>query len=235
MPFVSTDGKFNRALFPLRKGERAYCLTQQDKRFAQTGDEMETERLHQQLQFIVEIDKLKTVLRRSYLIEAERRENSAEHSWHVAVMAMLLLEHAEEPVNVCRVLKMLLIHDIVEIDAGDTFCYDEEGALDKAERERQAAHRIFGLLPEDQADELRRLWDEFEARVTPEAKFAAALDRLMPLLHNYHTGGKSWREHGITREQVLVHNAHIGDISEGLWQFVKGIIEDAVVQGYLTA
>ena len=192
-------------------------------------------RLHQQLRFIVEIDKLKTVLRRSYLIGEERRENSAEHSWHVAMMTMLLSEYAEERVDVCHVLKMLLIHDLVEIDAGDTFCYDEERVADQAERELQAARRIFGLLPADQADELHELWREFETRDTPEARFAAALDRLMPLLHNYHTGGKSWKEHGITQEQVLARNACIRDASEQLWQFAKGIIEDAVAQGYLRA
>ena len=196
---------------------------------------METERLHQQLQFIIEIDKLKAVLRRSYLIGGERRENSAEHSWHVAVMAMLLGEYVRDPVDVCRVLKMLLIHDLVEIDAGDTFCYDAAGIADQTERERRAAHRIFGLLPEDQGGELGRLWEEFEARDTPDARFAAALDRLMPLLHNYHTGGKSWREHGITRDQVLAHNACIRDISEQLWQFAKGIIDEAVARGYLRA
>jgi putative hydrolase of HD superfamily len=192
-----------------------------------------TERLDRQLRFIVEIDQLKTVLRRSYVMNAERYENSAEHSWHVAVMAMVLTEHAEEPVDLCRVLKMLLVHDMVEIDAGDTYCYDEKGASDKMAREGQAADRIFGLLPGDQADELRDLWDEYEEQITPEARFAMSLDRLMPLLHNYYTHGKSWREHGIARHQVLAHNACICDGSDRLWQFVRAIVEDAVAKGYL--
>jgi putative hydrolase of HD superfamily len=181
-------------------------------------------RLCQQLQFIVEIDKLKTVLRQSYLIDAERRENSAEHSWHLAVMAVVLAEHAHEKVDLGHALRMLLLHDIVEIDAGDTYCYDEQAGLDKADRERRAADRIFGLLPEDQVDELQ---------ATPEARFAMALDRLMPLMHNYYTQGRSWREHGITRDQVRAHNACIGDSSDKLWQFVRAILDDAVAKGYL--
>lgn len=194
---------------------------------------MGTERLHQQIRFIVEIDRLKNILRRSYITDAERRENSAEHSWHLAVMAMLLAEHADERVDLCHVLRMLLVHDIVEIDAGDTFCYDKKGALDKAEREHRAADRIFGLLPEDQARELRVLWDEFEEQVTPEARFAMALDRLMPLLHNYHTRGKSWREHGITSDQVIAQNACMGNGSGRLWRFARSFIEDAVAKGFL--
>jgi len=196
---------------------------------------MESERLSQQLQFIVEIDKLKTVLRQSYLTNGERHENSAEHSWHLAVMAMLLGEHAEEGVDLCQVLRMLLVHDIVEIDAGDTYCYDEEADSGKADRERQAADRIFGLLPGDQADGLRELWDEYEAQITPEARFAMALDHLMPLLHNYHTEGKSWREHAITKDQVLAHNACIGDSSPRLWHFAEAMIEEGVARGYLGA
>ena len=195
---------------------------------------MGAERLHQQLRFILEIDRLKAILRQSHLIHAARRENSAEHCWHLAVMAMLLAEHAGQQVDSYRVLKMLLVHDIVEIDAGDTFLYDEEASLDQVERERQAANRIFGLLPEDQAGELRELWDEYEAHTTPEARFAVALDRLMPLLHNYHTQGKLWNEHGITQDQVLAYNACINSGSERLWQFAKVMLDDAVVKGYLT-
>lgn len=196
-------------------------------------DTTATERLLQQFQFVAEIDKLKTVLRQSYIMNAGRRENSAEHSWHLAVMAMVLAEHADEEVDLCRALRMLLLHDIVEIDAGDTYCYDEQAALDKAEREHRAADRIFGMLPEDQASALREFWDEYEAQVTPEARFAMALDRLMPLLHSYCTEGKSWREHGISRDQVLAHNACIGDSSGRLWQSVTRILDDAVAKGYL--
>ena len=194
---------------------------------------MNTERLHQQIAFILEIDRLKSVLRRTYLINDPRHENSAEHSWHLAMMALLLAEHANVEVNLLSVLKMLLVHDIVEIDAGDTYCYDVVGSEDKAAREEQAAQRIFGLLPDDQQAELHQLWTEFEARVTPEAKFAAALDRLMPILHNYHTEGRSWLAHGITSAQVLERNRHAEEGSEALWSYVEEIIADAVKQGYL--
>lgn len=195
---------------------------------------MNAERLHQQIGFILEIDRLKSVLRRTYLVNDPRHENSAEHSWHLAMMALLLAEHANSEVNLLHVLKMLLVHDIVEIDAGDTYCYDAAGNDGKAEREQIAARRIFGLLPEDQQEETHDLWQEFETRETPEARFAAALDRLMPILHNYHTQGQSWREHGITSSQVRVHNGHMAEGSETLWQYVEALISDAVGQGYLT-
>lgn len=192
------------------------------------------ERLEKQVQFILEIDKLKAILRRTYVTEEQRQENSAEHSWHVAMMAWLLAEHANEPIDVTRVTKMMMVHDIVEIDAGDTYCYDEQGSLDKAERELAAADRIFHLLPQDQGEELRALWDEFESRETPEARFAAALDRVMPLMHNYHTQGRSWQEHGIRKDQVLAHNRHTGEGSEALWELAKEIIEKAAEAGYLS-
>lgn len=194
---------------------------------------MEADRLHQQIHFIVEIDRLKSVLRRTYLVHAARRENSAEHSWHVAIAALLLAEYANERIDVLRVVKMLLIHDIVEIEAGDTFVYDEAALVDQAERERQAADQIFSRLPEDQAKELRALWEEFDAGTTPEAKFAVALDRLLPLLHNYHTQGKSWQEHGITSDRVIAYNARIHEGSARLWQFARALIEDAVAKGHL--
>src|SRR6185369_16498977 len=145
------------------------------------------ERFERQIRFVLEIDKLKTIIRRTYLLNTDRAENTAEHSWHLAVMAILLAEHANEPVNVAKVVKMVLVHDIVEIDAGDTYFYDSNAALDKPEREMAAADRIFALLPEDQAKELRDLWDEFEDGRTPEARFALALDRFIPQLHNYYT------------------------------------------------
>src|SRR5438874_2362757 len=153
---------------------------------------LENERFERQIRFILEIDKLKTILRRTYLIHADRAENTAEHSWHLAIMAILLAEHANEPVDVARVVKMVLVHDIVEIDAGDTYFYDPLGAADKAEREHTAADRLFGILPPDQSLELRTLWEEFEAGTTADARFALALDRFMPQLHNYYTKGRSW-------------------------------------------
>ena len=194
---------------------------------------MNTERLAQQIAFLLEIDKLKTVLRRTYLLDDPRHENSAEHSWHLAVMAMLLAEHANAPVNLLHVLKMLLIHDVVEIDSGDTYIYDVAGNESKAAREQEAAKRIFGLLPSDQQEEMHRLWEEFEARETPEARFAAALDRLMPMLHNYHTQGRSWQEHGVTDAQVIGYNGHMTEGAAALWEYAEAMIKDAVGKGYL--
>jgi len=190
-------------------------------------------RLDQQIGFILELDTLKSVLRRSYLLNNTRRENSAEHSWHLSAMAVVLAEHANADIDQFRVLKMLLVHDIVEIDSGDTYIYDTAGNDTKAVREQEAAQRIFGLLPDNQKLELTQLWHEFEARETPEAKFAAALDRLMPLLHNYHTEGRSWREHGITKQQVLNLNRHIADGSQSLWEYAESLIDDAAAKGYL--
>lgn len=191
------------------------------------------QRLNQQLQFIVEIDQLKGILRQTLLIDQSRRENSAEHSWHIALMATLLVEYAPEPVDVLRVIKMLLIHDLVEIDAGDTFCYDEQGHSDKAEREAEAADRLFGLLPTDQGQELRDLWDEFEQRHTPEARFAAALDRIQPFLHNQQTQGGTWRQHGISRSQVMQRMAPVKEGMPALWTWLEGAIAQCVEAGYL--
>ena len=192
------------------------------------------ERLAEQVRFIIEIDKVKHVLRQTWLADGSRRENDAEHSWHMALMAILLLEYAEEPgLDLLRALGMILVHDLVEIDAGDTFAYDEVGALDKDERERKAADRLFELLPADQAAELRALWDEFEARQTPEARYAAALDRLQPLLLHMPTGGKCWRSHGVTADQVVERCSPIGDGSSVLWAYAQRLIREAVERGYL--
>ncbi len=194
---------------------------------------MDKERFDQQIRFILEIDKLKSVIRQSYLLAGARQENSAEHSWHVALMAMLLAEYAEQPVDSLWIIKMLLIHDVIEIDAGDTYCYDETGTLNQSNRENVAAERLFGLLPEDQGVELRELWKEFEARTTPEAQYAATIDRLMPLLHNYHTEGRSWREHGIKKDQVSARNEAMKDGSLALWEFAVSLIDNAVDREYL--
>ncbi|WP_332457840.1 HD domain-containing protein [Tumebacillus avium] len=185
------------------------------------------------MDFLVEIDKLKSIYRRAVLMNRSRNENDAEHSWHLAVMAMVLLEHANESVDVLRVLKMLLVHDIVEIDAGDVSAYDLAGQAGKQERELAAAKRIFGLLPEEQREELFELWVEFEERKSAEAQFAAALDRLAPLLHNYQTEGQTWKEHGITLDMVLARNSQIGQGSERLWAFAQEIIRESVEKGYL--
>jgi putative hydrolase of HD superfamily len=197
------------------------------------GGTMTNDRLHDQIRFILEIDKLKGVLRRSYLVDETRRENSAEHSWHVAVMAIVLAEYANEPVDVSRVVRMLLVHDIVEVDAGDTFVYDTAGADAKADREWRAAERLFGLLPGEQGDELRSLWEEFESARTPDARFAAALDRMMPVLHNIHTGGRAWRENGVTADMVIGRNSRMADGSRELWEYARGLIERAVESGDL--
>lgn len=194
---------------------------------------MDKERFDQQIQFILEIDKLKSVIRQSYLLDGSRQENSAEHSWHVVLMGLLLAEYAEQHVDLLRIMKMLLIHDIIEIDAGDTYCYDEAGVMDQSSRENTAAERLFGLLPEDQMEEFRDLWAEFEERSTAEAKFAATIDRLMPLLHNFHTAGRSWREHGIRVNQVRDRNEVMKEGTLPLWEFAMSLIDDAVERGYL--
>lgn len=193
---------------------------------------MNEERLMAQIEFLIEIDRLKHVLRRTYLPGTDRHENTAEHSWHLAMAALVLAEHAAEPVDLARVIRMVLVHDIVEIDAGDTFFYDAAGALDKAEREERAAGRIFGLLPPDQAAALRGAWEEFEARETPEARFASALDRFMPLLHNYLTEGRPWRQHGVTAEQVMTMTARIAPGSATIAAFARALVSDAAAAGY---
>jgi putative hydrolase of HD superfamily len=197
----------------------------------------ETGRLDKQIAFIIEIDKLKNIYRQSFVTGTEKAENDAEHSWHLALMGILLQEYvpkgAGADLDLLRVLKMVLVHDLVEIDAGDTYCYDEDAARDKRQREEKAASRLFNLLPADQATEFRSLWDEFEGRTTPEALFAAALDRLQPVLLNYQTKGRSWREHGITADQVLRRNELIREGAPALWAYVQKIISEAVEKGYL--
>lgn len=191
-------------------------------------------RLAQQIGFIIEVDKLKEVFRQTLLTQSRRQENDAEHSWHLCLMVLVLAEHANSPgLEVLRVLKMLLIHDIVEIDAGDTFAYDTIRMVDQPEREARAADRIFGLLPADQAAEFRGLWDEFEARETPEAKFAAAVDRFQPMLQNCLTEGAAWRQHGVTSDRVIARNRHIADGAAELWAYAAQMIADAVKTGHL--
>jgi 5'-deoxynucleotidase YfbR-like HD superfamily hydrolase len=187
-----------------------------------------SDRLRRQIAFLIEADKLKSVLRQSYVTNSERRENSSEHSWHVALLTMILAEYANRSIDVCKVIRMMLVHDLVEIDAGDTFIYDDSGNASKATRERAAAERIFGLLPDDQSAETRDLWEEFEMQQSAEAKFANAVDRLMPVLHNYFTHGRSWREHGITQKQALAKNRKIADGAEELWALARSLIVAAL-------
>ena len=190
-------------------------------------------RMNRQIEFIKEIDKLKDVYRQSYLLSQARNENTAEHCWHIAMMAMLLVEYANSPVNLLHVIEMLLVHDIVEIDAGDTFCYDEEGNADKEQREQEAANRLFNILPLDQANRLMQLWQEYEVQETAESKFAKAIDRFMPLMHNINTSGRSWKEHGITKSQVIQRNKRIADGSEVLWRYTIHHILKATEEGVL--
>lgn len=185
----------------------------------------DNERLKKQMEFVLELDKLKHVMRQSYVADGSRRENDTEHSWHLALMAMLLSEYANEKVDMLHVIKMVLIHDAVEIDAGDTYAYDAAGNATKRQREVAAADRIFNILPEDQAEEMRNLWEEFEACDTPESKFANALDRVQPLMLNDITGGRAWREHDVAVSQVMERNKKTREGSEELWEYVKAIIE----------
>ena len=189
-------------------------------------------RLDEQMQFLIEIDALKHVFRRTRLLNGSRYENDAEHAWHLAMMAMVLHEYSNKPVELSKVVKMVLIHDLVEIDAGDTFLYAQNSAS-KEEAETKAAARVFGLLPEDQRREFIDLWEEFESKETPEARFAAALDRLEPLIQNAHTEGHAWIKYGITKDQVINKNRPplIGG-SEELWGYAEKMIAESADKGY---
>ena len=195
-------------------------------------EEMEA-RLHKQIQFIVEVDKVKNIFRQTYLADANRKENDAAHSWHLALMAVLLKDYMEEDVDLVKVMTMVLIHDLVEIDAGDTYAYDEKGAVTKRDREEKAADRIFGLLPEDQGEEFRNLWEEFEAYETAEAKYAHLLDNFQPLLLNDASGGKSWTEHGVHKSQVYKRNERIPETSGMIWEQIQTIVQKHIEQGHL--
>ena len=191
-------------------------------------------RLGRQIEFIREVDKLKTIERQTLITDGTRQENDAEHSWHLALMALILGEHAgTDGLDLLRVVRMALVHDLVEIDAGDTYAYDTTGYHDKAEREIAAAERIFNLLPADQAAEIRALWDEFEAAQTPEARFANALDRLQPLMHNVFTQGRMWQHHGVKKSQVIGRTCKIADGAPALWEFARELIDSAVARGQL--
>lgn len=194
---------------------------------------MNLTRFEKQLKFLEEIDKAKNIIRQTLLMDASRRENDAEHTWHMAVCAMLFVDYAEEELDLLKTLKMILIHDIVEIDAGDTFAYDEKGHLDKEEREKKAAERIFGLLPDDQKDEFTKLWIEFEENKTPESKYAHMIDTFMPVYHNYKTKGLQWQRLNVTSDKVLKRCEYIKNGSKEIWKYVESIIKDAVQKGYL--
>jgi putative hydrolase of HD superfamily len=190
-------------------------------------------RLDDQLAFIIEIDKLKSILRRTLLTDASRLENSSEHSWHIAVMAGLMQEYAAGPVDTGRAIQMLLVHDVVEVDAGDTYAYDPAGNASKVERELAAADRIFGLLPSDQHRHFRALWDEFEEMSTPESRYANALDRVQAALLNFQSGGIAWRQHGIRASQVLERMQPVKAGAPGLWPLIERIVKESAEKGYL--
>ena len=195
--------------------------------------ETDRERFTAQIRFLVEMDKMKNIYRQTRVLHEDRAENDAEHAWHLAMLALVLSEYANEPVDLKKVLATVLIHDIVEMDAGDTYAYDEAGNATKAEREQKAADRLFGLLPADQGQYMRQLWDEFEANETPEAKFANALDRVQPLMLNYCKHGESWKTHGTRREQVENRNRIVCEGSEVLSDFVYELIRRAAEEGLL--
>ena len=194
---------------------------------------MDWQRFEQQMSFLKEIDEVKKVFRHTRLLDGSRYENDAEHAWHLAVMGITLAEHANsEGLDISKVVKMVLLHDIVEIDAGDALVYDAARRAQKREEESRAAARIFGLLPDDQRDAFRLLWQEFEARETPEAKFAAALDRLEPIIQNVSTQGHAWRKHGISREKAEAVNRHIAEGSDSIWQYVQQLFAESEKKGY---
>ncbi|WP_086696303.1 HD domain-containing protein [Streptomyces recifensis] len=190
------------------------------------------ERLRAQLTFLVEVDQLKTVLRQSPLAAADRRENDAEHSWHLAMMVTVLAEHSDEPIDVGHTVELVLLHDLVEIYAGDTPLYDSAGGAGQQEREALAADALFRLLPDDQARRMRALWDEFEERATPEARFAKAMDRLQPLLLNWMARGGTWRTPGVTADDVRARKAVIGDASASLWTAGRQLIDEGERRGW---
>jgi putative hydrolase of HD superfamily len=191
-------------------------------------------RLAQQIEFIAECDRLKEVFRQTLNTHSRRAENDAEHSWHLCLCVIVLAEHANvRSLDVLRVLKMLIVHDLVEIDAGDTFAYDTAAMADQHAREAVAAERIFGLLPPTRRGEFRGLWDEFEAKATPEAKFATAVDRFQPMLLNCRSEGAAWQRHGVTHDRVVARNRHIADGCDPLWRYAEKMLQEIVDAGHL--
>lgn len=196
-------------------------------------DIMTTEILLKQIDFIKEIDKIKYIQRRTKLFNSDRRENDAEHSWHLAMMAIVLSEHSDYEIDLLKVIKMVLIHDIVEIDAGDTFIYDQNKNHENTEEELKSAKRIFGILPKEQAEEFIRIWTEFEEGKSNEAKFARTMDRLEPLLQNVSNDGGTWKEFGVKYQTVYDKKKVIKNGSTELWKFAKNLINDSVEKGVL--
>ncbi|MBQ4604839.1 MAG: HD domain-containing protein [Clostridia bacterium] len=194
---------------------------------------MKSEKIKKQIEFIITIDEMKNVLRRNLVSDASRRENDAEHSWHLAVMAMILEEYSADKVDISKVLKIALVHDLVEVYAGDTFAYDVKGNEDKLDREIMAAEKLFRMLKDGQGDEIRALWDEFEAKETPESKYANAIDRLQPLILNYLTNGHTWKLGDVHAPQILQRMDIIRTATPELWHIVEGIISTSIEAGLL--
>ena len=192
------------------------------------------DRMKQQIAFLMEIDKVKNIFRQTYLADGKRKENDAEHSWHLALMAVLLKEYSNEEVDLTKVIPMVLIHDLVEIDAGDTYAYSGESAAVTEARERKAAERVFGILPEDQEKVFRDLWEEFEAYQTPEAKFAHVLDNCQPMLLNDASNGLSWTEHQVRKSQIYKRNQHTGEGSREIWEYMQKLIDRHIQLGHVT-
>lgn len=189
------------------------------------------ERIEQQAAFVVEIDKVKNIFRQTWLADGSRKENDAEHAWHAALMAVLLAEYSNEPIDILKVVKMLLLHDLVEIDAGDSYAYDEAAQATAHEREQKAADRIFGMLPKDQRQEFRGLWDEFEEYETPEAKFAHVMDNFQPLLLNDAADGKGWKEHQVKRANIEKRNRKTSKGSKRINEYIEQIIDRNIEKG----
>lgn len=194
---------------------------------------MNQERWKRQMDFILEIDREKQIERQTHICGYARKEGDAEHAWHMALMAWLLQEYSNEPIDLAKTMVMLLIHDLVEIDAGDTYAYDEAANSTKAAREQKAAERIFGILPEDQGTKLKALWEEFEAYETPEARFAHTMDNFQPLLLNDYNEGKDWTSHEVRISQVLKRNRKTGTGSEQIWSYMEKLLEKNVKDGRL--
>ncbi|MCI1328374.1 MAG: HD domain-containing protein [Lachnospiraceae bacterium] len=194
---------------------------------------MDQKRFRKQLDFILEIDKEKNILRQTHLSNGGRREDDAEHAWHLAVMTYLLSEYSNRKIDVAKTMLMTLIHDIVEIDAGDTYAYDAEAKKSEKAREKAAADRLFGLLPDDQNEKLRSIWEEFEAYETPEAKFAHVMDNFQPMLLNHSNHGGDWKEHGIRRSQTEKRNEKTPEGSAAIWDYMKKILDENVAAGSL--
>ena len=234
--------KYKESPDPLKKSDRmehqrkkVKMGTEKELSKQHPGQQVNTERLEKQINFIREMDKEKFIGRQTYLSDGKRKENDVEHAWHLALMTLLLSEYANEKIDVLKTMTMVLFHDVVEIDAGDTYAYDEEGKKTQAEREQKAAERLYGLLPEDQGKKLKVLWEEFEAKNTPESRFARTMDNLQPVILNAATDGKAWKEHGVRLSQFMGRQEDTPKGSEALWEYeweklVKPFLENGTIE-----